>query len=148
MDINWHNKAFSQLTVDELYEILRLRAEIFVVEQDCPYQDCDNKDQNAIHLYGKLNDKIVAYVRILDAGVSYDSPSIGRVVTSSIIRGKGKGVELMAKAIECCETNFGTGTITISAQEHLESYYGKVGFKKASDPYMEDGIPHIKMKRG
>ncbi len=144
MDLTWYSKTFTQLTTHELYEILRLRAEIFVVEQDCPYQDCDNKDQEAIHFFGVFENIIVAYVRILDSGVSYDSPSIGRVVTSSIIRGKGKGHELMSKAVECCEANFGKGTITISAQEHLENYYGKVGFKKASDPYMEDGIPILK----
>ena len=146
--ITWRSKAFAELSLGELYELLRLRAEIFVVEQDCPYQDCDNKDQSAIHLYGTSNGQMVAYARILAAGVSYDSPSIGRVLTRSAIRGKGKGHELMMNAIECCEDNFGEGTITISAQAHLEKYYEKLGFHRASESYPEDGIPHMKMIRG
>jgi len=163
--ITWHSKSFADLSAGELYELLRLRAEVFVVEQDCAYQDCDDKDQDAIHFYGTLlldddddddddddgettKTVVVAYARILAAGVSYDTPSIGRVLTSSIIRGKGKGHELMTRAIRCCEDNFGKGTmITISAQEHLEKYYEKLGFRRGSESYLEDGIPHVKMER-
>jgi len=145
--ISWHSKSFTELTNNELYEILALRTEVFVVEQNCPYQECDGNDQISTHFYGTLRNKIVAYVRILPAGVIYDSLSIGRVVTSPSIRGKGIGYELMAKAIRHCAQQFGRGKITISAQEHLEKYYGKLGFIKASEMYFEDDIPHIKMIR-
>jgi ElaA protein len=145
--ISWHSKSFTELTNNELYEILALRTEVFVVEQNCPYQECDGNDQVSIHFYGTLSNKVVAYVRILPAGVSYDSLSIGRVVTSPSIRGKGIGHELMAGAINFCEQQFGREKITISAQEHLEKYYGKLGFMKAGEMYLEDNIPHIKMIR-
>ena len=145
-NITWHSKTFAELSVGELYELLRLRAEIFVVEQDCTYQDCDDKDQASIHIYGTVNGEMVAYTRIIPVSESsYDTPSIDRVLTSSTIRGKGNGYELMMKAMECCKDNFGIGGITISAQEHLEGYYEKLGFLRASEPYLEDGILHIKM---
>ncbi|MBL4652248.1 MAG: GNAT family N-acetyltransferase, partial [Flavobacteriales bacterium] len=98
-----------------------------------------------IHFFGTLDNKIVAYVRILPTGIAYETPSIGRVVTHQSIRGKGLGYELMEKSIECCYRYFGNEKITISAQEHLEKYYGKLGFAKASEIYLEDDIPHIKM---
>lgn len=147
MKIKWQHKAFKELTNLELYNILALRTEVFVVEQNCPYQECDGKDQASIHLIGSLDNDIVAYARILSAGVSYKTPSIGRVVTSSKIRGKGLGYDLMNEAVSCCEQLFGKTPITISAQEHLENYYEKIGFKRASEMYLEDDIPHIKMIR-
>ena len=145
MELKWITKNFEELTNLELYNILALRTEVFIVEQDCPYQECDGNDEIAIHLFGTLNDKIVAYTRILPTGIAYETPSIGRVVTHQSIRGKGLGYELMEKAIECCYQKFGVNPITISAQEHLEKYYGKLGFTKASEMYLEDDIPHIKM---
>ena len=147
MKVSWRNKSFTELSNSELYEILALRTEVFVVEQNCPYQECDGNDQVSHHFYGILNNKIVAYVRILPPGVSYDSLSIGRVVTGQSLRGKGFGYELMKNAINSCEQQFGKGKITISAQEHLEKYYGTLGFQKASEMYLEDDIPHIKMIR-
>ncbi|MBL4625011.1 MAG: GNAT family N-acetyltransferase [Flavobacteriales bacterium] len=147
MNISWHSKRFNDLTNIELYNILALRTEVFVVEQNCPYQECDGNDEVAIHFYGMADNKIVAYARVLPARVNYETCSIGRVVTSPSIRGKGIGYELMTKAIDCCTNSFGESNITISAQEHLEKYYGKLGFIKASEMYLEDDIPHIKMIR-
>jgi ElaA protein len=147
MRITWYTKTFAELTTHELYEILALRIEIFVIEQNCPYQECDGNDEHSIHLYGMLDDKIVAYVRILPAGISYETSSIGRVVTSSTVRGKGIGHMLMEKAVDRCTKLYGRSKITISAQEHLEGFYGKHKFLKASEMYLEDDIPHIKMIR-
>ncbi|MBP3347474.1 MAG: GNAT family N-acetyltransferase [Clostridia bacterium] len=138
-------KHFDQLTTMELYEILQLRAEVFVVEQDCPYQDLDGKDLNAYHVYVRENGEVVACVRVLDVGVSYaDSPSIGRVVTK--YRRKGLGSIVMREGISVAREKYGAKTITISAQCYARQFYEGFGFKQVSEEYLEDGIPHIRMK--
>jgi ElaA protein len=145
--VNWTIKRFDELTLDELYNILQLRNEIFIVEQNCMYKDLDGKDQSAWHLMATEDDKLIAYTRILPPGVSYNDPAIGRVVTSPSKRGSGSGRELMKRSIEACERLFGTISITLSAQVYLKSFYGSFGFIVVGEEYLEDGIPHIKMKR-
>ena len=145
--VNWTIKRFDELTLDELYNILQLRNEVFIVEQNCVYQDLDGKDRSAWHLMAIENSKLVAYTRIFPPGISYSDPSIGRVVTSKIKRRTGLGIELMKRSIDECEKLFGKTTITLSAQKYLQSFYGSLGFIITGDEYLEDGIPHIKMSR-
>jgi ElaA protein len=145
--INWKIKKFKELTVDELYAILQLRSEVFVVEQNCVYHDPDGKDQQAWHLMGIEDSTLIAYTRILPPGISYDDPSIGRVVTLSLKRRSGLGRELMKLSIIECEKLFGKTPITLSAQSYLIHFYESLGFSTIGDQYLEDGIPHIKMKR-
>lgn len=135
------------MTKDELYKILRLRAEVFVVEQDCPYQDVDNKDQKALHVYAMEEGEAIAYTRIFYAGDYFQEPAIGRVVTKQKYRGTGLGQILMEKTIEKMQ-ELGLATeIRISAQQYLKNFYKGFGFKQIGEPYMEDGIPHIGMLR-
>jgi ElaA protein len=144
--MNWITKSFDELSITELYDMLQLRAEVFVVEQTCPYQDLDGKDQKAIHLWCTNKGGIIgAYCRVLPAGVSYEEPSIGRVVTAPDARGMGFGRQLMLNAIEYIKTNWPEQSIRISAQCYLEKFYTSLGFEKVSEPYMEDDIPHIEM---
>ena len=141
----WLCKEFNQLSTEELYSILQLRTEIFVVEQNCVFQDMDGKDEDAYHLMCYEDDRLIAYTRLLPAGISYNECSIGRVVTKKINRGTGIGKELMAISIEYCYRLFGKSPIRIGAQVYLEKFYSTFGFKKESDIYIEDGIPHIEM---
>lgn len=144
--INWTLKKFEELSTRELYEILRLRAEVFVVEQNCVFQDMDNKDQLSYHLQGRKNGLLVAYTRIVPVGLSYeDAPSIGRVVTSPQIRREGIGKELMERSINELIRVFGKTTIRIGAQLYLKKFYESFGFEQSSDIYDEDGIDHIEM---
>ena len=138
-----HKKSFRQLRTDELYELLRVRTEVFVVEQNCVYQDLDGDDQEAIHLWLTLEDKIVALARLCPAGTHMTEISIGRVITTE--RGKGYGKQIMLHAIDAAIENFGATLIDIEAQEYAKGFYESVGFKQSSDTYMLDGIPHIKM---
>lgn len=139
-------KKFSELTTLELYHILALRSEVFVVEQECIYQDIDYKDLNAYHLFIKENNSIVAYTRLLNRGVSYDDGvSIGRVVVSPKARKRGYGIKLMKQTIEFANKTYPDIDIIISAQEYLYNFYTSLGFQKISDMYLEDNIPHIKM---
>lgn len=138
-------KIFSELTTEELYQILRLRSEVFVVEQDCIYQDLDNKDQKAIHLYFKENDEILAYTRIFKAGYYYENPSIGRVVVSKKNRGKDVGKKIMIDSIEYIKQNIKGKKIELSAQKYLDKFYKDLGFYKTGEDYLEDGIPHQRM---
>ena len=138
-------KTFSELDKEDLYQILRLRTEVFVVEQNCVYQDIDNKDQNAIHLYCKENDKIVAYTRIFKAGYYYENPSIGRVVVSKKNRGKDIGKKIMIDSIEYIKQNIKGEKIELSAQKYLDKFYTDLGFYKTGEDYLEDGIPHQRM---
>lgn len=138
-------KIFSELTTEELYQILRLRSEVFVVEQDCVYQDIDNKDQKAIHLYFKENDEILAYTRIFKAGYYYENPSIGRVVVSKKNRGKDVGKKIMIDSIEYIKQNIKGKKIELSAQKYLDKFYEDLGFYKTGEDYLEDGIPHQRM---
>lgn len=145
--INWIQKTFSELTVDELYAFLRLRTEVFVVEQTCVFQDMDNKDQKCHHVMGWVGDELVAYVRILPARLSYDEPSIGRVVSDPGYRGKGVGRELMEEAIRRTIELHGNVSIRIGAQLYLKKFYSSLGFDPQGDVYLEDGIEHIEMVR-
>ncbi|CAN5540735.1 GNAT family N-acetyltransferase [soil metagenome] len=146
MILTWKFAAFNELTVDELYAIIILRNEVFVVEQNCIYQDADNKDQISFHLSGWHNDTLVAYCRILPPGVSYEDASIGRVVTSPAYRNTGSGKKLMTTAIEKTLQQFNCSTIVISAQLYLDKFYNALGFVQISEPYLEDNIRHIKMR--
>lgn len=148
MQLNWVYKSFHELPVDELYCILQLRNEVFSIEQNCVYQDADNKDQQAYHLCGWDGNTLAAYCRILPAGISYDHPSIGRVVTSPQYRKGGYGKELMKLAVEKTIEQFNDQVIIISAQLYLKKFYETIGFVQKTEPYMEDGIPHIKMQYG
>ena len=143
--INWVLKKFADLLPAELYAIMQLRNEVFVVEQNCIYQDTDNKDQLSYHYMGWQNDKLVAYTRILPPGLAYTEPSIGRVVTSPSARGGGIGRELMKKSIEQVKNIFGTVTIKIGAQLYLLKFYSSLGFQQTSDIYLEDNIEHVEM---
>ncbi len=144
--MNWTLKKFETLTVDELYALLRLRTEVFVVEQNCVFQDMDNKDQHCYHLMGWKENELVAYTRLVPLGISYSEyPSIGRVVTSPAARGEGIGRRLMEKSIEETRRLFGNNPIKIGAQLYLLAFYASLGFVQSSDIYIEDGIEHIEM---
>jgi len=144
--ITWTTKAFKDLSVDEYFEILYLRTEIFVVEQDCPYQEVDEKDRQSFHLYGRAeNGEVIAVTRILPKGVSYDEISIGRVALKKEYRGKGIADELMIESLKYIESKFGKQPIRISAQEYLLNYYNKHGFNQVGEMYLEDNIPHVEM---
>ncbi len=144
--ITWQTKAFKDLTVDEYFEIIHLRTAIFVVEQDCPYQEVDEKDRQSYHLYGRSEDgEIIAVTRILPPGVSYNEFSVGRVALKKEYRGKGIADELMKETFKFIESEFGKQAIRISAQEYLLNYYNKHGFKQVGEMYLEDDIPHIEM---
>lgn len=143
--MEYNIKAFKELTTGEIYEIMRVRNEVFVVEQNCVYQDCDGKDKKSYHLYYMNDNKVVAYVRILEKGVSYDEVSIGRVLVSKEYRGKGLSRECMKKAIDFVTNNLKENTIRISAQEYLKEFYRSLGFKEVSEVYLEDNIPHVEM---
>jgi ElaA protein len=139
-------KTFHALNAAELYEILQLRNEVFIVEQNCAYQDLDGKDEDSYHLTGRVEGRMVAYARILNPGASYKEASIGRVVVSAKTRGKNYGLDLMIRAIEECCTLFKCDEIVISAQKYLLKFYNDLGFREEGDVYLEDDIPHIKMR--
>lgn len=145
--ITWVIKKFNELSPIELYAILRLRSEVFVVEQNCVFLDMDNKDQSSYHLMGWNNDVLIAYTRIVPPGISYEQPSIGRVVTSPAARGGGTGKLLMEESIIQSEKHFGNLPIRIGAQLYLKKFYASLGFEQSSDIYDEDGIDHIEMIR-
>lgn len=147
MEIQWKIKSFENLSVNELYNILRLRSEIFVVEQNCVYLDLDGKDKLALHLFGEFEGKIVAYSRLFKAGVSFDNASIGRVVVGANYRDRKWGHDLMREAIAGIKTHFGESKITIGAQLYLKKFYESHGFIQTSEMYLEDNIPHIEMKK-
>lgn len=143
--MEWTYKFFDELTTIELYDILWLRSRVFVVEQNCVYLDTDYKDQKSFHLIGKINGVIVAYVRILPPGLSYNEASIGRVLTNPDFRGKGYGIELMNLAIEKTLDQYNVQSIKIGAQLYLHKFYSDLGFVQSGEEYLEDGIPHIEM---
>jgi ElaA protein len=138
-------KPFSELTPHELYAILQLRNEVFVVEQNCVYQDADNKDQQALHFMGWNENKLTAYTRIIPPGVVYPEPSIGRVVTSPAERGTGIGKLLMEETLKQIYNLYGNTPIRIGAQFYLQKFYTSLGFQQTSAVYLEDGIEHIEM---
>lgn len=138
-----HKKWFPELTTQELYELLRVRSDVFVVEQDCVYQDLDYDDQPALHLWLTEGDRIVALCRVCPAGTHMEEVSIGRVITT--VRGKGYGRQIMLAGIEAAKEHFGAKRIDIEAQEYAKGFYEQVGFRQSSEPFILDGIPHIKM---
>lgn len=138
-------KSFSDLTLNELYDILQLRAEVFIVEQNCVYQDIDSKDKKALHIIGIKNNKIIAYTRIFKPNDYFLEASIGRVVVKQQERKYGYGHQILKASIIAIETNFKTLVIKISAQTYLKNFYETHGFKQVSEEYLEDGIPHIAM---
>ena len=148
----WKAKPWKELTRDEWYGLVRLRVDVFVVEQDCPYSDLDGKDLRAWHVWKEGEDvakgaAMLACARVLGPGVSYAEPSIGRVATRRDRRSEGLGKELMKRSIEVCERAWPGQDIRISAQCYLEAWYGELGFASVGKPYLEDGIPHIQMLR-
>ncbi|EOU2464025.1 GNAT family N-acetyltransferase [Vibrio navarrensis] len=147
--IQWHLVPFSQLSTTQLYQLLKLRVDVFVVEQNCPYPELDGNDilHGVHHLLGYKNDELVACTRLLPAGTTYDSVSIGRVATKHNARGGGLGHQLMQKSIMYCQQLWPNETIEIGAQEHLKPFYQQHGFVVTSEVYLEDGIPHVDMKR-
>lgn len=147
MQLNWRLKAFSELSNYELYEVLKLRSKVFVVEQNCVFLDMDDKDTKCLHLMGFADSALVAYSRLVPAGVSYKEMSIGRVVTDPDYRAKGMGIELMELSVEKAIEAYGTRPIRIGAQLYLKAFYERFGFNINSAEYIEDGIPHIEMLR-
>jgi ElaA protein len=140
-------KAFHELTVNELYDLLKLRSEVFVVEQNCVFLDQDDKDQQCHHLLLYSEDQLVGYSRLFPAGLSYQEMSIGRVVSSPSVRGKGLGRVVMELSIEYCQKLFGSGDIRIGAQTYALGFYDSLGFVSDGEVYDEDGIEHIEMVR-
>jgi ElaA protein len=148
MTLTWTTKPFDSLTLTELYTLLQLRSEVFVVEQTCAFQDIDGQDQAATHLLGHTKTgELAAYTRLFEAGISYPEASIGRVVTSPKFRRYGLGRALMRQSIETVETLFGRQPIQIGAQLYLKDFYESFGFQQHGEGYLEDGIPHIHMIR-
>ena len=143
--LNWLCKPFHSLTPIELYALLRLRSEVFVVEQNCVFLDMDNKDQTCQHLLGYDGNNLVAAARLLGPNTAYQQMSIGRVVSSPAYRGTGAGKALMQQAIAECYQLFGPGDIKIGAQLYLKAFYEGFGFEQTSDVYDEDGIDHLEM---
>ena len=139
-------KTFDELTASELYEILQLRSEIFVVEQDCVYNDLDGLDKSAVHLFLKKKGEIIAYSRLLTPGTRFPEYSIGRVVVKQTERGKGYGIEMMKAAKKYIVDKWDASTIKVSAQKYLRKFYEDLGFEIVTDEYLEDGIPHYGMK--
>ncbi|WP_370176607.1 GNAT family N-acetyltransferase [Leeuwenhoekiella palythoae] len=138
-------KAFNELTLDSLYEVLQLRAEVFVVEQTCPYQDVDGKDQKAMHILGYHKEQLVAYTRVFKPGYYFDNASIGRVVVKENARQYGFGKDIMKASIAFIEDTLDLSTIELSAQTYLKKFYNDLGFKEIGEGYLEDDIPHIRM---
>lgn len=145
--IKWEVSPFDGLDVYSLYQILRLRSEVFIMEQNAPYQDLDEKDYKAVHLLGYIDDELVAYSRIFKAGDYFEEASIGRVIISAVHRKKGYGHILMDKSISLLDILLHERNITISAQAHLKQFYENHGFEQVGEEYIEDTIPHIQMKK-
>ena len=146
-EVCWRFVAFEALTTAELYDLLRLRSEVFVVEQICIFQDMDGADAQAMHLLGRLEGELVACARCFPAGAKFTEASIGRVATRDKVRGRGAGHVLMQQALACLQQHWGPQAIRIGAQARLEHFYQQHGFEKTGAPYVEDGISHIEMLR-
>lgn len=146
--MHWTLKKFDELTIDEFHDIVQLRIDVFVVEQNCPYPELDGRDRDAYHFFGRSDSgKIVAYTRIFKAGDYYEQPSIGRVVVEVGFRREGIGYELMRRTLKQMEILFGRVEIKIGAQKYLRKFYENLGFQKVGSEYLEDGIPHVYMIR-
>lgn len=144
-NIIWKIKTFEEFTVPELYNVLKARIDVFVVEQNCPYPDLDNYDQKAVHIWAEQNGDVLANCRIFDKGIKYSEASIGRVLTTEKGRGKNLGKQLIAYAIDTIEARFRTSEVRISAQDYLIKFYGEFGFEDTGKKYLEDDIPHTEM---
>ena len=140
-------KKFDELTIYELHDLLQLRSDVFVVEQDCVYHDMDGKDEKGLHVFGKKDKKIVAYTRCFAPGIYFEEAAIGRVVVPKDLRKYGYGHEIMKASIKAIEGHFGTVKMKLSAQTYLINFYKTHGFKPVGEGYLEDGIPHIAMVR-
>lgn len=147
MELIWKTKRFEALSLEELYQLLQLRSEVFVVEQNCVYQDIDGKDQKALHLLGEYDGVVVAYARLFKPADYFEEASIGRVVIHPAYRDKKWGYDLMKQAVQGVEIHFKETNITISAQLYLQKFYESSGFVVTSEMYLEDDIPHIQMKK-
>ncbi|MCL9769433.1 GNAT family N-acetyltransferase [Flavobacterium sp. HXWNR69] len=147
MEIKFKIKRFNELSTTELYSLLQLRSEVFVVEQNCVYQDIDGKDKKALHVLGYCNGDLAAYSRLFDKGYYFDEASIGRVIVSPKYRNKKFGHDLIQVSIKAIKDCFKVTAITISAQQYLKKFYESHGFIQTSEMYLEDDIPHIQMKR-
>lgn len=145
--MKWNLKRFEQLSAAELYQVLQLRSEVFVVEQNCVYQDIDGKDCGAVHLIGDSEGSVVAYARLFQPGDYFQQASIGRVVVAANFRSQKTGHELMKRAVAAVEKLFGVTHIRISAQAYLQKFYESHGFSVIGDPYLEDDIPHLRMEK-
>jgi len=145
--MNIQVKNFTELNTTELYNLLQLRSEVFVVEQDCVYQDIDFKDQKALHILGYKNDVLIAYTRIFKPGYYFKNSSIGRVLVKASERKLNFGHQIMKASITAIKSNFKEDKITISAQKYLKKFYESHGFYQVDDEYLEDGIPHIRMDK-
>jgi len=145
--IEWQWSPLTDLPAHRLYAVLAARVEVFVVEQNCPYQDLDGLDLDALHLIGWSGEAVAAYLRVLDPGTRFAEPSLGRILTTAPFRGTGAGRLLMKRALELTDGKFPMQSIRISAQAHLQRFYGSFGFVTDSDQYLEDGIPHVEMLR-
>lgn len=146
MQISWRSSSLSELDAMTVLRMLRLRQDVFVLEQQCLYADIDDHDEQAIHLLGVDSKKeLVAYLRILAPGQHYAEPAIGRVVVAECVRGKGVGRKLIDEGIRLTQQNYANTNIRISAQSHLEALYKDTGFKSVGEAYLEDGIPHQEM---
>lgn len=141
-------KEFEMFSLKELYDVLQLRSQVFVVEQDCVYQDIDGKDGQALHILGKHKGKIVAYTRCFAPGIYFKEASIGRVVVAETYRNEGYGIKIMEASIQAIQIHYRTHKIKLSAQTYLTKFYNSLGFFESGEGYLEDGIPHIAMVRG
>ena len=137
-------KHFEELSIQEIHAIYQLRVSVFVVEQNCPYQEIDDIDPISYHAYLKHQDKLLAYIRIIPPGIKFDDASIGRVISTQ--RRKGYGSLLMREGINFIQDNFATSSITIEAQQYAINFYQQLGFEAISKPFLEDDIPHVKMR--
>ena len=146
MKIEWVKKKWSEVSSEELYSVLRLRSEVFVVEQNCVYQDIDNKDQTAIHLLGYINKELIAYSRLFNEGDYFKETSFGRAIIKKEKRGQGYGNELVKESLKTIKNYYGNKKVKISAQAHLKTFYSKHAFIAKGKEYLEDGIPHVSME--
>ncbi|MDQ0429593.1 ElaA protein [Planomicrobium stackebrandtii] len=144
--MNWNTYQFDELAARKLYEVLKLRVDVFVVEQNCPYPELDGLDQQSIHLVYSENDEVLAYARLVPADVKYELPSIGRVIVRKDARGRGLAKELLEKSIEYIFKEWNAPSIQLQGQVYLQEFYQSFGFEPVSDSYDEDGIPHVDMK--
>ena len=146
MSLQFQFKHFNELSLAEFHDLIALRIQVFVIEQNCPYQDVDGKDKSSIHAIGRTDSgEIVATARILPAGISYPEVAIGRVVVAESMRGTGAGHQLMEECMRTIKSTFGDVSVRISAQKHLEKFYNSHLFVSTGKEYLEDGIPHVEM---